>query len=103
VFAPSCSYNACHFGANAKQGLDLAAADLHAELLGHTVVHDVGMPLVDPGNPDNSWLYRILSECNPPNRTGGTEPHMPLNAPTLLDDGLVAKVRVWIENGALDD
>lgn len=101
LFAPSCSFSACH-GEAAAAGLDLGAADLHAELLGHAVTGTT-MPLVSPGDPDNSWLYRALSRCLPGDDRGHVGPHMPLNAPFLLDPALVNKVRAWIAAGALDD
>ena len=101
VFAPACSFGACH-GASAAAGLDLRAADLHTELLEHEPVTSGGMPLVTPGDPENSWLYRVLSECAPTRADGSIASHMPLNAPVLLDPVVVASVRRWIENGALD-
>ncbi len=101
LFAPSCSFSACH-GEAAAAGLNLGAADLHAELLGHAVAGTT-MPLVSPGDPDNSWLYRALSRCEPEDGEGHSGSHMPLNAPFLLDPALVNKVRAWISAGALDD
>jgi len=101
LFTPSCGFSACH-GEAAAAGLNLRAADLHAELLTHAVAGTT-MPLVSPGDPDNSWLYRALSRCEPDDGQGHRGPHMPLNAPFLLDPGLVNKVRAWIAAGALDD
>ncbi len=101
LFAPSCGFSACH-GEAAAAGLNLRAADLHAELLGHAVAGTT-MPLVSPGDPDNSWLYRALSRCEPDDGAGHSGPHMPLNAPFLLDPALVNKVHAWISAGALDD
>jgi hypothetical protein len=51
-------------------------------------------PHIARGNPDGSVLYEVLSRCEPE----GAAHHMPLNAPVLLDDSLVAMVRAWIEN-----
>jgi len=102
IFAPGCSFSACH-GQSAAGGLDLTAADLHGELLGHDLLFDTGMPLVDPGDPENSWIYHLLADCEPTLPGGQVVSHMPKNAPKLLDDGLVAKLRGWIEAGALDD
>ena len=103
VLLPSCSYSACHGGAAAVHGLDFQAADLHAELMNHTLAADAGMPLIDPGLPENSWLYRLVSECAPQDQKGVAAIHMPLNAPVLLEDRMVAKIRAWIEAGALDN
>ena len=101
LFAPSCSFSACH-GEAAAAGLDLHAADLHAELLGHAVAGTT-MPLVSPGDPDNSWLLRVLSRCEPTDEQGHVGQHMPQNAPFLLDSALVNKVRDWIAAGAPGD
>jgi len=102
IFAPGCSFSACH-GQSAAGGLDLTAPDLHAELMGHDLIVDPGMPLVNPGDPDGSWLYHLLADCEPTLPAGQVVSHMPKNAPKLLDDALVAKLRGWIEAGALDD
>ena len=67
------------------------------------LLFDTGMPLVDPGDPENSWLYHPLANCEPTLTGGQVVSHMPKNAPKLLEDGLVAKLRGWIEAGALDD
>lgn len=99
LFAPACSFSSCH-GAGGAAGLDLTAEDLHAELLEHTPLTSAGIPLVVPGDPDGSWLYRVLAECSPADGNGSAASHMPLNAPVLLDDGIVASVRAWIEAGA---
>jgi hypothetical protein len=102
IFVPACTFSACHDGRGLPAGgLNLEAADLHTELLTHETLGNPGMPLVDPGAPDNSWLYRVLSECGPQNDSGVTLAHMPRNAPVLLPDDVIAMVRVWIEQGAL--
>jgi hypothetical protein len=102
LFEPSCSYSSCH-GMNAAAGLDLAADDLHAELLGHTVTQDTDRPLVAPGDPEGSHLYQLLAHCQPASNAGAALPHMPLNAPFLLPDEKIALVREWIEAGAPAD
>jgi hypothetical protein len=100
VFAQSCMFNACHGTAGQAGGLNLQASNLHAELLGHEVTGNVGATLVEPGDPDNSWLYQIMANCVP---DGGSGSHMPLNAPILLDDRSIALVREWIAGGAQND
>ncbi len=102
VFNQSCAFNSCHGGGAAAGGLDLHATDLHAALLGHDTQANPGMALVEPGDPDNSWLYQIMSQCAPMGASGVVG-HMPRNAPVLLDDRAVALVREWIAAGALDD
>ena len=77
------------------------AEDLHDELLSHDLqLTQTDMPLVTPGDPERSWLYRSIAECAP----GETdEPHMPLNSVELLDARQVALVRDWIAAGAKND
>lgn len=99
IFIPACTFSSCH-AAGAAGGLDLMAEDLHGALLNHEVRADAGMPLVSPGSPEQSWLYRIMAECEPTLQSGAIVPHMPRNAPTLMEPGLIAELRAWIENGA---
>ncbi|HEY0134393.1 MAG TPA: hypothetical protein VGB85_09945, partial [Nannocystis sp.] len=99
IFAPSCTFSACH-GEAAVAGLDLQADDLRARLLAHAVA---GTPLITPGDPERSWLYQVLSRCEPTTPDGLGARHMPLNAPFLLAPALVNKVRAWIVAGAPDD
>jgi hypothetical protein len=101
VFVPSCSYSACHGGAVAHAGLDLTVANLREALVGKASKGRPEMDLVTPGKPEQSWLYQVLSRCKPKGKKGAVA-HMPLNAPELLDDALVAKVRQWIADGAKD-
>ena len=98
VFNPSCSFSSCH-GGKSPASVRLDGADLHAVLLGKASA-DTPMPLVDPGKPDNSWLYQLVSRCEPSDAGGNVHTHMPYNAPTLLDPRLVAKLRAWIAAGA---
>jgi hypothetical protein len=102
IFSPACTFSSCH-GAAAAGGLDLLREDLHEALMSHTTRADAGIPLVQPGDANESWLYRVLSSCEPQLATGAVASHMPLNAPTLLDAALVAKVRAWIDAGAPND
>ena len=100
VFQPSCMFSSCHGQAGQAAGLNLQSPDLLTELLDHEVVGSPGTALVEPGDPDNSWLYQVMSSCSPMNSQGGLATHMPRNAPVLLDDTAVALVREWIANGA---
>lgn len=102
IFDPSCTFSSCH-GQGAAAGLDLRAEDLHAELMNHVPTLDPGMPLVAPGDPEGSWLYHMLADCEPTLPSGAVVPHMPKGAPTLLDNRVIAKLRAWIEAGAPND
>ena len=61
------------------------------------------LALIEPGEPQRSLLYHRISRCEPVDKGGSAVANMPRNAPTLLDPGLVAMVRDWIEAGAPDN
>ena len=103
IFVPSCNYSACHGSMNPAAGLDLEAGGSAALVDAAVVTARTDMPLVVPGDPEGSWLYRVLSRCAPLDDEGTEFAHMPANAPTLLEPQLVAKVREWILAGAADD
>lgn len=104
LFRGSCTFAACHDTVAPAAGLDLAGADVHANLLEHEVVFgQTDKPLVAPGDPEGSWLMQLISRCEPTDDVGNVLAHMPRNSPTLLPPELVAKVRDWILNGALDN
>ena len=102
LFNPSCTFSSCH-GGKTPIYLPLDGADLHDVLLGEPTLAATDMPLVDPGDPDNSWLYQLVSRCEPRDDSDAPHIHMPFNAPTLLDDRTVATLRAWIEAGAPND
>ncbi len=99
LFTPACTFSSCH-GAAAAGGLDLTVEDLETALLEHVPTTSGGIPLVVPGDPAGSWLYRVLSECAPMRADGTVASHMPLNAPVLLDDAAIASVHEWIQDDA---
>ncbi len=103
LLVSSCQYSSCHDGAAAAAGLDLAAPDLHTELLDHVVQGPTDLPLVAPGDPEGSWLYRLVSRCEPTGRDDQAVAHMPLNSPRLADEVHIARLRGWIEAGAPDN
>lgn len=98
LFGPACSFGACH-GEAAAGGLDLTVEDLETALLEHVPTTSGGIPLLVPGDPAGSWLYRVLAKCEPMRADGTIASHMPLNAPVLLDDAAIASVRDWIAYG----
>ena len=95
LFEPWCSFSSCH-GDSASAGLTLRTNDLHTVLLEHEVRGPTELPLVAPGDPEGSWLYRSVSRCEP--APGAA--HMPLNTPILVEDEVVAVLREWIAAGA---
>ena len=95
LFEPWCSFSSCH-GDSASAGLALRVDDLHTALMEHEVRGPTDLPLVTPGDPDGSWLYRKVSRCEP---APGALP-MPPNTPILVEDDVVAVLREWIADGA---
>jgi hypothetical protein len=97
IFNPTCTFSSCH-GGKTPISPRLDGADLHAQLL--ATADQTKMPRIDPGKPENSWLYRLVSQCEPRDADDHVFTHMPYNAPTLLEPRLAAKLRAWIEAGA---
>lgn len=95
VFTPWCTFSSCH--AAGAGGLRLTGSQLLDALLEHQVTAATDLPLVALGDPQGSYLYQLLSQCEPSDDAGSRVAHMPLGAPDLLDDELVALVREWIE------
>jgi hypothetical protein len=94
IFEPRCGLTGCHGGAQPERGLDLRE-NAYATLVGVASVEDSSVLRVSPGNPDASLLFQVLQ------RDVGNTRKMPPGA--QLSDNDVARVRVWIEAGALDD
>ncbi len=61
IFDSSCSFSSCHGGTRAAELNFVAAREagvLYTDLLIDVPACEYDrMPLIDPGNPDNSWLY----------------------------------------------
>ena len=103
VLVPSCTFSSCHDGENPAAGLDLRTPNLYPRLLGHTVGSNTDLALIAPGEPDASWLFQRISQCEPTDRDGNPVGRMPFGSATLLDDDALGLVRDWIANGALDN
>jgi hypothetical protein len=100
VFEPWCAFSGCHGDARAG-GLDLRSRpSLRDDLLSHALLAVTSRPLVSPGQPDESWIYQLLSRCEPVDDEGRARAHMPYNAPVLLDSQTVVLVRDWLAAGA---
>lgn len=62
IFTASCNFSSCHGGAGAGAAMlnlqrSMTAGTLVADLVAHPACEYDAMPLVDPGHPENSWLY----------------------------------------------
>lgn len=102
LFEVGCAFTSCHDAESPAAGLNFEAEDLHSELMNHEMVTPTDKPLVDPGNPEGSWLYEVTSNCEPETKNGTTS-FMPRNSPTLLEPEVLAMIREWIERGAEDN
>ncbi len=100
VLGPWCSFSSCH-GFGAAGGLELLGDAAREALVDAPTTAEGDAVRVVPGDPDASYLYRLLSQCDPRDDAGTLVRHMPASAPTLLDPELVGLVRAWIEAGAL--
>lgn len=95
VFTPNCATTGCHFGAGAPQSLRLDAASSYALLVGVASSEQSSVLRVAPGDPDNSYLIQKLEGSA---AVGG---RMPAGSPNPLDPALIADIRQWITDGAM--
>jgi hypothetical protein len=88
----------CHLPGSEQGGLGLYP-DAWARVVG--IPSDQSpLPLVDPGAPDNSYLYIKLIDSG--ESVGGSGRLMPIQQPPL-DPGQIETIRLWIEQGALQN
>jgi hypothetical protein len=79
-------------------GLDLSAGVAYENLVNVTSVGASGLLLVEPGDPDNSYLVAKIEG----NALIGGSLRMPLGREPLSVEQIEA-VRVWIDAGAKND
>ena len=88
----------CHQPYDAKGELTLHPAGAWRSLVGATS-RQVDMLLVAPAEPDQSYLYRKLTDTHL--EVGGSGDAMPFDA--KLNTEQLAAIRAWIEQGAKDN
>ncbi len=93
LFTPTCT--SCHGGATPQAGLNLEAASSYASLVGINSSQDPALQLVNPGNPDISYLVNKLEA------TAAVGTVMPPSGGIAQVD--IDMVRQWITDGAIDD
>lgn len=102
IFDKSCVNTACHGAPANAGGLNLSYENLYENLIGETprnpAAAAAAMKLVDPGNPENSFLLTKL--IGPSSPEFGAR--MPLTA-GQLHDGKIDAIRTWIAAGAPRD
>ena len=91
-----CATGGCHSPAS-HQGALILTPDRAWELtVNASSILRPGMDRIEPGDPDNSWLLRMV-EADPARRDGHAR--MPLAAPPLTANQ-IGNMRRWIEQGA---
>ena len=102
VFDKSCANSVCHAAPANSANLNLTYGLSYQNLVGRTPQNPAaaaaGMKLVDPGNPDNSFLLTKL--MGPAKPEFGAK--MPFNAGSIHQAKIDA-IRKWIEAGASED
>ena len=99
VFDKSCANSVCHAAPANAGNLNLSYGLSYEDLVGrepqNPAAAAAGMKLVDPGNPENSFLLAKLM--------GPTAPEQGARMPFgggVLHNGKIDAVRMWIEAGA---
>ena len=98
IFDKSCANSACHATPANSRGLSLEYGLSYDALIGvvpqNPAAADAGMKLVDPGNPDNSFLLTKL--IGPAPEQGARMPYLA----GMIHEGKIDAIRTWIEAGA---
>ncbi len=98
IFDKSCASSACHAAPANAGNLNLTYGLSYQDLVGRVPLNPAaaaaGMKLIDPGNPENSFLLTKLMDPIPEQGV-----RMPFNAGTL-HTGKIEAIRTWIAAGA---
>ncbi len=95
VFTPTCATSGCHAGGSPAAGLNLEAANSYAMIVGVASSQEAGLQLVNPTNPDQSYLIQKMEG------TANTGQVMPPGG--SIEQADIDVVRQWITDGAVDD
>ena len=99
IFDKSCASSACHAAPQNSADLNLEYRLSYNDLVDvvprNAAAADAGMKLVDPGNPDNSFLLTKLIGPESPNQGS----RMPFGG-GMIHAGKIDAIRKWIEAGA---
>jgi hypothetical protein len=96
VFTPTCALAGCHDPVGQQEGLVLTSGRAYAATVNVPSRQNSGLSRVQPGDPENSYLYRKITGAN---ITGA---RMPQGLPPL-DEARLRLVRDWIRRGAPND
>ncbi len=94
--------NSCHAGNHPKERLDLTTEESFLAMVGTESVQKPGMNLVEPFEPELSYLLSKLEGKNmaPSPRTGAASVQMPMGSSMGLCPEKIQVVKEWILNGA---
>lgn len=91
LFNKNCATSGCHSGSIPAAGLVLSSGASYNNIVDKIAFGDT--KYIAPGDPENSWLYQRVNST--------TSSVMP---PTgRLPQNVIDTLRVWIENGALNN
>ena len=101
IFVPRCATSACHSGSPPANGVpvSLDAGQGWSQLVGVPAVGAPGIAVVEPGDPQASYLVYKLRASGA--EVGGTDALMPPDG--QLDEAEILAVEAWIANGANND
>ncbi len=91
LFTPTCATSGCH---NGFERPNLTSGNAYNNIL--NVQSTRTLDYIEPGNPDNSYLFRKLTGVS---ISGSLMPRRG----SALSAPVIDSIRVWIENGALNN
>jgi hypothetical protein len=96
ILTARCATASCHNFATQQMGLNLQAGFAYDEIVGKDSPTSHLMAYIEPFEPENSWLVRLI-QADPERRFHNER--MPLGR-TPLTDNQIATIINWVEAGA---
>jgi hypothetical protein len=97
IFTASCALPGCHAGNAPQEGMNLAAGQAFANIVGVKSKEAPTLNRIEPGDPQKSYLWHKINGTQ--STVGGSGARMPMGRAPLPNDPLT-KIRQWIEQGA---
>ena len=95
VISVKCATSGCHVSTHPN-------LDMSTKMLAYTNLFNKpssqSLDYIEPGEPDNSYLYIKITDDSPP---AGLR--MPRTGPPYLSDEVISTIREWIVAGALNN
>lgn len=103
IFGERCATPKCHSGEKPKVHLDLSApAKVRATAIGVDAEEQSSLKRVQPGNPEESYLFLKITKHRRDDRRIKWK-QMPPGPDPTLDDKQIAVIEAWIKSGAALD